>query len=100
MILQKVPKDEFRMYLAITVTEGSIISQPFIEKLLPAGRCAITIHRGSYSSIADTINSFVGDWLLDSGEELADFPLVLKHCNSLLEVAETELVTEVSFLLK
>lgn len=71
-----------------------------VERILPAGRYAITTHKGSRDNIGDTIYGLYRDWLPESGEELGDLPCVFCYYNFDHEVAETELLTEVWVLLK
>lgn len=94
------PVEDFRHDIAITVPEELKLSSDVVEKLLPAGRYAVAVHKGSRENIADTVYALYRDWLPKSGEELGDLPCIFSHYNFEHEVAETELVTECWLLLK
>ena len=91
---------EFRFDLAITVPEHAKLGGEIVEKRLPAGRYAVTVHKGSRDNIGDAVYGLYRDWLPKSGEELGDLPCIFSYYNFDHEVAETELVTECWLLLK
>ena len=95
-----VVAEEFRLDLGIVVPEGFYLDGGVVEKQLPAGRYATLIHKGSRNTIDHAIYGMLRDWLPSSGEALADFPCVFCYHNFDHEVAETELITEVRFLLQ
>lgn len=97
---REVAPEEFRFDLAICVPIGYKLDDQVIERTLPAGRYAVTVHKGSRDNIGDTINSLYCDWLQKSGEELGELPCVFCYTNFDHEVAETELLTEIRVLLK
>ncbi len=94
------PACEFRFDLGIIVSENLKLDGEITEKYLPAGRYAITMHKGSRNNIGETIYPLCRDWLPNAHEELGDFPCVFCYHNFDHEVAETELLTECRFLLK
>lgn len=97
-----VAPDEFRLDLGIKIPENLNFKfeGTIVEKYLPAGRYAITMHKGSRDHIGDTVYPLYREWLPNAGEELGDFPCVFCYCNFDHEVAETELLTECWILLK
>ncbi|NRB10911.1 MAG: GyrI-like domain-containing protein [Rickettsiaceae bacterium] len=97
---RETPAEEFRFDLALTIPENFKLNEQVIEKVLPAGRYAITTHKGSRDNIGDTIYSLYRDWLPESGEEIGDLPCIFCYYNFDHEVAETELLTEIWVLLK
>ncbi len=94
------PAAEFRFDLGITIPEHLVLKGEVVEKRLPAGRYAVTMHKGSHDNIGDTVYALYRDWLPNSGEELADLPCVFCYYNFEHEVAETELLTECWLFLK
>lgn len=94
------PPAEFRFDLAITIPEQLVLKGEVVEKRLPAGRYAVTMHKGSHDNMGDTVYALYRDWLPKSGEELADLPCIFCYYNFEHEVAETELLTECWLLLK
>lgn len=94
------PPAEFRFDLAITIPEHLVLKGDVVEKKLPAGRYAVTMHKGSHDNMSDTVYALYRDWLPHSGEALADLPCIFCYYNFEHEVAETELLTECWLLLK
>jgi AraC family transcriptional regulator len=94
------PTAEFRMDLGIKVPANLALTGEVVEKYLPAGRYATTMHKGSRESIGNTVYALYRDWLPNSGEELGDFPCVFCYHNFDHEVAETEQLTECMLLCK
>lgn len=91
---------KFRFDLAVTVPEQVKIDGNMVEKHLPAGRYAVTMHKGSRDTIGDTVYALYRDWVPNSGEELGDLPCIFCYYNFDHEVAETEALTECWLLLK
>lgn len=96
----QVQTKDFRFDLAITVPLHFSLKGGVVEKVLPKGRYAVTLHKGSRHNIGDTIYALYRDWLPQSNEELGDLPCIFCYYNFDHEVAETELLTEVWLLLK
>ncbi len=97
---REVKPEEFRFDLALSVPQDFKLNDQVIERTLPAGRYAVTMHKGSRDNIGDTIYSIYRDWLPQSGEELGDLPCIFCYYNFDYEVAETEALTEIWVLLK
>lgn len=97
---REVNPEEFRFDLALSVPQDFKLNDQVTERTLPAGRYAITMHKGSRDNIGDTIYSIYRDWLPQSGEELGDLPCIFCYYNFDYEVAETESLTEIWVLLK
>lgn len=91
---------EFRFDLGITIPKEVKLEGEVVEKYLPAGRYAVTVHKGSRDNIGDTVYALYRDWLPNSQEELGDLPCIFCYYNFDHETAETELLTECWLLLK
>ena len=80
----KVEPQDFRFDICGTVTQGvSKNALDVVEKIIPAGRCAVARHEGSTDLIGDTVRALFVDWLPVSGEALRDFPIYfhyIKRC--------------------
>ena len=94
------PAAEYRMDVGIRIPENLKLNGEVVEKHIPAGRYAITMHKGSHKTLSDTVHYLDREWLPNSGNELGDFPCVYSFENFENEVAETELLTECWILLK
>lgn len=97
---REVKPKEFRFDLALSVPQDFKLNDQVTERTLPAGRYAVTMHKGSRDNIGDTIYSIYRDWLPQSGEEPGDLPCIFCYYNFDYEVAETESLTEIWVLLK
>ncbi|EMP55368.1 AraC family transcriptional regulator [Marinobacter santoriniensis NKSG1] len=69
--------------------------QGIVNKVIPAGRCAVIRHLGSHDSIGEPAYYLYRLWLPESGEELRDFPLFFHYHNLIPDTPEHELVTDV-----
>lgn len=69
--------------------------QGVIDKVIPAGRCAVVRHYGSHARISDGAYFLYREWLPQSGEELRDFPLFFHYLNLMPDTPEHELVTDI-----
>ncbi|HAT6361460.1 TPA: AraC family transcriptional regulator [Legionella pneumophila] len=93
------PPSEFRIDLGIKVPENLKLDG-VIEKFLPSGRYAVTVHKGSRNNIGDVVYYLYRDWLPNTSEQLGDLPCIFCYYNFDHEVSETELLTECWLLLK
>lgn len=66
-----------------------------MEKVIPAGRCAVARHIGSTDAIGATVHALYASWLPQSGEQLRDFPCFFHYIERMPDVAEHEQVTDV-----
>ena len=74
--------------------------QGVVNKVIPAGRCAVVRHFGSHDKMGENIYYLYREWLPESGEELRDFPLFFHYLNLMPETPEHELVTDIYLPLK
>lgn len=68
----------------------------FAVRRVPAGRFAVTLHRGPYATILDTYVGLLGRWLPRQGLDLADEPVVETYLDAPGSVPESDLRTEVA----
>ena len=94
------PAEEFRFDLGITIPAQLKLQGDVVEKQLPAGRYAVTMHKGSHDNIGETIYKLYRDWLPSTNEALGELPCIFCYHNFAHEVAETELLTECWLYLK
>lgn len=66
-----------------------------IEKVIPAGRCAVVRHVGSTDAIGPTVHALYAQWLPQSGEQLRDFPCFFHYIERMPQVQEHEQVTDI-----
>ncbi|EHH1172682.1 AraC family transcriptional regulator [Vibrio parahaemolyticus] len=92
----QVLEEEFRFDICGSHI-GKVPENPFGVKagIIPAGRCAMVLHKGSHDTIGETIYQLYQQWLPTSGEELREFPIFFRYLNFVHEVDECDLLTEV-----
>lgn len=91
---------DFRMDFGIKIPENLKLKGDIVEKYLPSGRYAVTMHKGSRDNLGDTVYPLYREWLPKSGEQLGGLPCIFCYYNFDHEVAETEGLTECWLLLQ
>jgi len=66
-----------------------------INKVIPAGRCAVIRHLGSHDAIAEKVCYLYSQWIPESGEQLRDFPCFFHYLNLFPQVDECDLITDI-----
>ena len=89
-----VPEDELR-YDASLALGVATAPEPFRVLRLPAGDYARVRHSGSYDGLEAATQGLVSDWLLPSGHEPADFPIVHHFINDPDQTPVDELATDI-----
>ena len=64
---ETTPASELRSDAGLVISEDAALSSELTERRIPAGRYAVTVHRGSYAGLPDTWARFYGEWLPRSG---------------------------------
>ncbi|PQJ66770.1 AraC family transcriptional regulator [Photobacterium angustum] len=95
------PDDEFQFDICGS-HKGEVPENAYGIKsgIIPSGRCAMAIHKGSHDSIGDTLYHLYQKWLPDSKEELRDYPCYFRYLNFVHEGNECELLTEIYLPIK
>jgi AraC family transcriptional regulator len=94
-----VPEDQLR-YDACLALGVTVAPEPFRILRLPAGEYARLRHLGSYDGLDAASQYVVGQWLLRSGHEPSDFPIVHHFHNDPDQTPVEELMTDILLLLK
>ena len=89
-----VPEAELR-YDACLALGVATAPKPFHLLRLPAGAYARVRHSGSYDGLEAATQALVSDWLLPSGQEPADFPIVHHFINDPDQTPVNELATDI-----
>lgn len=69
-------------------------------EILPGGRYATYLHKGSYAGFTDAFQRLFCLWLPQSDEELADRPCMERYLNDPMDTPEPELLTKLCIPLK
>ena len=70
-------------------------SYGIVNKVIPAGKCAVVRHIGSDDSISLAVNYLYSEWLNNSSFEVRDFPIFFERVSFFPEVPENEMITDV-----
>lgn len=66
-----------------------------INKVIPAGKCAVVRHIGSDDSIGVIVDFLYAQWLVNSDFDAREFPLFFERVSFFPEVPESEMITDV-----
>jgi len=88
------PEAELRSDAGLIVQENAKLPAGLEEHRLPAGRYACTVHAGPYEQLGDAWSRFMGQWLPQSGERIAESASFEVYLNTPAEVPKAELRTE------
>jgi len=83
-----------------SVLAGMEIPEGFVRRTVPAGRYAVTEHRGPFDSLPEVYVSFIGSWLPQRGVELAHEPVVERYVVGPEAAEPDDCVTEICVRLK
>ena len=89
------PRDALRSDACLTVPDDWLPSGRLEQREIRSGRYAVILHVGPYAELERAYKWVYGTWLAQSGEELADVPLVEEYLNDARTVSPRELRTEI-----
>ncbi|MCW8194492.1 AraC family transcriptional regulator [Proteobacteria bacterium 005FR1] len=92
-----VPAEEYRFDIGVETEKEIAGNHPgIVQKVIPAGRCAVLRHLGSSDNIGESVTRLYKEWFPTSGEELRDFPLFFHRVKLYpAQVPEHEQVTDI-----
>ncbi|WP_226648575.1 AraC family transcriptional regulator [Microbulbifer variabilis] len=90
------PPDQYRFDVCCTVkTSTDTNAENIVNKVIPAGKCAVIRHRGSDDSIGTAVRYLYFQWLDSSDFTLREFPMFFERVKFLPEVSESEMITDI-----
>ena len=92
---QSTPAAELRSDAGIAVPGDAPLPPELVERRVPAGWYAKTVHVGSYERLPDTWARLLGEWLPDSGERLGAGPSYERYLNNPGTTPKDKLLTEI-----
>jgi AraC family transcriptional regulator len=95
-----VPEAELRSHAGCEVVPGTPLPECFDRIVFPAGRVAVLTYKGPYSGIPAAWRELYGQWLPDTGEEVADRVPYERYLNAMHNTAPEDLLTEIVVPLK
>ena len=90
-----VPPADLRSAAGAVVDPGTKIPHDLVERRVPAGRYAIMRYIGPYSSMHAAYRWLYGQWLLSSGEEPRDHPIIEEYLTDPATTPPVDAVTEI-----
>jgi len=87
--------ERLRYDAALLVKEDVQASGEVGVQEVGSGEYAVSTHVGPYSTLGQTYMRVCGEWLPESGRELADFPAIEFYLNSPMTTAPEQLRTEI-----
>lgn len=91
---ETVPVARLRSAAGVIVPPDVTLPVELHEVLLPGGRWACTLHRGSYRALGDTWQRLLGQWLPQSGLRVGEAECYELYLNNPGNAREEELETE------
>jgi len=92
---ESTPLDQLRSDAAIVVPDGVKVPPELNEQRLPAGRYAVTVHKGPYEQLPDAWMQLMGTWLPASGHQLSEGPSYEYYLNDPSTTPKEQLPTEI-----
>ena len=91
----RVSASQYRVDFCISVDHRvAANSQGVINKVIPELRCARARHHGSRDNIT-AARYLYEQWLPNSGEKVAEFPIIFHYVNVGPEIPDADMVTDV-----
>jgi AraC family transcriptional regulator len=91
----EVAAEDLRSKAGITVEENFIAQGQLGKTIIPAMKYAVLIYKGSYTEIEKAYQWLYGVWLVESGHEPADAPVIEEYLNDPRKVTPSELLTAI-----
>lgn len=88
--------DDYRLDIACSVDKPIAANDyGIVNKVIPAGRCAVIRHIGSDDSIGVIVSFLYTQWLPKSKVEVRDFPIYFERVSFFPDVPENEMITDI-----
>ncbi|MBJ7267843.1 AraC family transcriptional regulator [Idiomarina abyssalis] len=88
--------DDYRLDIACSVDKPVAANDyGIVNKVIPAGRCAVIRHIGSDDSIGVIVSFLYTQWLPKSEIEVRDFPIYFERVSFFPDVPENEMITDI-----
>ena len=99
---QSVDESKLRSKACASIPEGTMLPGDDAPEtmMIPGGRYATLLFKGSYAELEKPYDWMFGQWLPNSGFEAADFPPMEEYLNDPKTTPPSELLTRIHCLLK
>ena len=88
------PAEHLRSDAALTLTGNTPAPDGLVERRVPAGRYARTVHKGGYEGLPATWNALKTQWLANSGHKMGS-PSYEVYVNNPMATPKDDLITEI-----
>ena len=95
-----VPEEELRSRACVLVDKVLPVETPVEPTEIAGGSYAVLRHKGPYADMRAPYQWLYGTWLLQSGKEIADGPILEEYLNNPRDTPPTELLTEICLPLR
>jgi len=95
-----VDEKDLQSFAGFVLAVGKEAPQPLEVREIEAGAFAVLTHKGPYGELFKAYQWLYGQWLVDSGKEVADAPPFEKYLNSPHDTAPADLLTEICVPIK
>lgn len=95
-----VPEEELRSRACVLVDKTLPAEAPVTQTNIAGGSYAVLRHKGPYADMRAAYQWLYGTWLLQSGKEIADAPILEAYLNNPRDTPPTELLTEICLPLR
>ena len=96
----EVPTAQLRSKAGFTVDANQTALEGMEITPIDGGKYATIIHKGPYAELMNAYHWLFGVWLINSGEEPADAPVMEAYLNSPTDTPPSELLTKIFLPLK
>ena len=75
------PEDKCRYDAAIVINPDVVVTAPFTQSVIPAGKYAIAYYKDDADKISNFMTELCSHWLCNSGYEPDDYPPIFNYLN-------------------
>jgi len=90
-----IAEDRLRAQAGVVLPVPRAVRPPLRPVVVPSSRCAVLRYRGPYAGMRAAYHWLYGSWIVESGYDLADLPLVEEYLNSPTSTDPADLLTDI-----
>ncbi|WP_095590271.1 AraC family transcriptional regulator [Actibacterium ureilyticum] len=94
------PATDLRSHAGVIIGPDTVLEDPLVEVVLPAGPGAVLHFKGPYAGLKAAYDYLFGDWLPKSGRDPADAACYELYLNSPMDTAPEDLLTDICMPLR
>ncbi len=90
-----VVEEQLKSRACVIVDEYIAFEAPLVHTEIAGGLYAVLKHKGPYANMKAAYQWLYGEWLVQSGKQVANEPIFEEYLNSPRDTAPTELLTQI-----